>query len=457
VFSVPVNAVQNQQLHLQIDDLAPDVWLAYRDVDSGPGVNWQIDRAPYVPSIRHRPGVALEGQMIEFESDWSSQCAGSRTGTWDFGDDSAVLSAGGEASVTPGMTRFSASHIFADNGVYQITHGVPECGPAQHTLSLPVANVPPRLRVDCSPWEACPDEESSVELQYFVDETVQLAAALHDPGVLDTHVATIEWGDATHGPMNIAYDDPDESGRSATLSADHRYSGCGAFAIAVEAVDDDGGADTKEVSLQIDDPPPQISCPANVVAQATSKSGAVVTLGQPVVSGGVCEGIDLSNDGIASGLYPIGTTAVTWSATNRDERFDPESNASVHLMATCVQQVTVRDTTPPRIESISASPSVLWPPNKALRRVRISVVAKDAVDPAPVCRILGVDVNETASPGKSDDVFWKIVDALELDLMAWRQGGGGGRTYAATVECSDFFGNASLGQVEILVPHDQRK
>jgi hypothetical protein len=440
-----------------VHDRASDVWLAYRDVNTGPGVDWQIDRAPYVASIRYRPGIAQEGEMIEFESDWASQCAGASTGIWDVGDGSGNLTGVGEASPTPGMSRFSANHVFADNGMYQITHGVSECGPAQHSLSLKVANVPPTLRVDCSPWEACPDEESGVELQNFVDETVQLEAAIHDPGILDTHVATVEWGDGADGAMSIAYDMPGESGRSATLSADHRYSGCGTFAITVAAVDDDGGADTKKLSLQIDDPPPQISCPANVVAEVTSKSGAVVTLGQPVVNGGLCEGIDLSNDGIAGGLYPIGTTAVAWTATNRDERFDPESNAFVHLKATCVQQVTVSDTTPPQIESISASPSVLWPPNKTWQRARISVLAKDAVDPAPVCRISEVHVYDAASQRNGGGVPWKIVGALELDAVAWREGGGGGRTYAATVDCSDFFGNASQGQVEIRVPHDQRK
>jgi hypothetical protein len=285
---------------------------------------------------------------------------------------------------------------------------------------------------------------------------VELEAAIHDPGIRDTHSATVDWGDGAAGPMSVSYGIPDQTGIFATLHAEHQYSTCGSFSIAVEARDKDGGVASKMVAVQVDDPPPEISCPADVVAEATSGNGAVVVLGEPVVTGGVCEGIDLSNHGAGSNPYPLGTTAVTWTATNRDESFDTESSSFVHLKATCTQQVTVRDTSSPRIESISASPNVLWPPNKAMRRVEVAVVATDLVDPSPVCGISDVQVYEAVSRGKEGEVPWRIVGALRLDLLAWREGDGGGRTYAATVTCRDSFGNASPGQAEVRVPHDQR-
>jgi hypothetical protein len=113
--------------------------------------------------------------------------------------------------------------------------------------------------------------------------------------------------------------------------------------------------------------------------------------------------------------------------------------------------VTVGDTTGPAIDDLAASPSVLWPPNHRMEPVEVSFSAADVCDPNPACRIVAVSNDET---GLGPDA--EITGPLTLSLRAERSPHGPGRTYRATVECRDSFGNTSLGTVTVTVPHDQR-
>lgn len=103
------------------------------------------------------------------------------------------------------------------------------------------------------------------------------------------------------------------------------------------------------------------------------------------------------------------------------------------------------DTTPPTITSITASPSALQPPNGKMVPVTLTVVATDAVDPAPTCTIIGVTSNQSATGD------WVITGDLTLDLRA-RRFGGAVRVYTITVECTDASGNSATGAVNVTVP-----
>src|SRR5262249_57282040 len=102
--------------------------------------------------------------------------------------------------------------------------------------------------------------------------------------------------------------------------------------------------------------------------------------------------------------------------------------------------------------SASASPNVLWPPNHKMVPVTVTASVSDAVDPAPVTRIVGVSSSE---PGDgSGDVDWQITGPLTVDLRAERSGNGPGRVYTITLESRDRFGNASQRAVMVSVPHN---
>ena len=124
-------------------------------------------------------------------------------------------------------------------------------------------------------------------------------------------------------------------------------------------------------------------------------------------------------------------------------------------MATGTFTVTVVDTTPPVIESLTASPNVLWPPNHRMVLVGLTVEVADLVDTAPATRIISVTSNEPENGSGDGDTApdWEITGALTLNLRAERAGGGSGRVYTITVESRDLVGNASTRTVEVRVPN----
>jgi hypothetical protein len=121
--------------------------------------------------------------------------------------------------------------------------------------------------------------------------------------------------------------------------------------------------------------------------------------------------------------------------------------------------VAVRDTTPPRIDSLAAHPAVLWPANHRLVPVTISVVATDLVDPTPACAIAAVSSNESPERGchRRTPPDWIITGPLTLELRAEHSHSGAGRRYFITVICSDDAGNAASGVATVLVPRHQRR
>ncbi len=103
-------------------------------------------------------------------------------------------------------------------------------------------------------------------------------------------------------------------------------------------------AATHKVSIQ-DTTAPDIAAPADVTAEQANADGTAVALGSPTVSD-ICDAQPtLSND--APAVFPLGTTVVTWTAS------DHSGNSAMGAQA-----VTVVDTTPP---ALTAPPAVTAP------------------------------------------------------------------------------------------------
>ena len=122
--------------------------------------------------------------------------------------------------------------------------------------------------------------------------------------------------------------------------------------------------------------------------------------------------------------------------------------------ATDTVKITVKDNTPPAINSVSASPSVLWPPNHNMRSVTVSVNVSDPRDTDVSCVIVSVTSNEPEGDNAPD---WEITGDLTVKLRAERSGKGDGRVYTINVECTDDSGNSSESSVNVTVLHDQGK
>ncbi len=198
------------------------------------------------------------------------------------------------------------------------------------------------------------------------------------------------------------------------------------------------------ITLVPDSKKPVITTPlADLILEATGPDGAVATY-----AGSARDDKDGDVPVVftppSGTVFPVGTTVVVASAT------DFAGNT-----ATGTFEVVVRDTTAPVIRSLTASPSVLWPPNHRLVPVTLTADVQDAVG-ATTTRIVAVASSE-ASEGKGGQAEpdWQVTGNLTLLLRAERNGGGSGRLYRITVETRDAAGNVSTAAVFVLVPHDQ--
>ncbi|MBI4823724.1 MAG: hypothetical protein HY805_05785 [Nitrospirae bacterium] len=115
------------------------------------------------------------------------------------------------------------------------------------------------------------------------------------------------------------------------------------------------------------------------------------------------------------------------------------------------KSITVRlDKTPP-VVSLSADPSILWPPNHKLVNVTIGGGAEDSL--SGVAEVVFTVTDEYGSIEPKVQGF-----NTTIPLEAWRNGNDlDGRRYEITVVVTDNAGNSSTTSNVVMVPHDQRK
>jgi hypothetical protein len=142
---------------------------------------------------------------------------------------------------------------------------------------------------------------------------------------------------------------------------------------------------------------------------------------------------------------PTGSTATLSDASAVRPSFTPDalgnyvatlivSDGSV-TSAPATVTIAVVDTTPPVIDSVSASPNVLSAKKGTLVTVTIVCNAHDNADPAPAGHIVGVACDQTVAPG---DVV--ITGALTVTLKCTSTQGPV-RNYYILVGCRDASGN----------------
>jgi len=151
----------------------------------------------------------------------------------------------------------------------------------------------------------------------------------------------------------------------------------------------------------------------------------------------------------APDLFPLGTTVVTWTAT------DASGN-----VASDTQAVVVVDTTPPDI-LVSVDPSVLWPPNHQLVPVTATVEVSDICDANPQVWLESL-ISSEADNGNGDgntvdDIQGAQVgaDDRSFELRAERTGKGDGRIYTVRYVARDASLNAAYDEAEVRVPKSQ--
>jgi PKD repeat protein len=164
------------------------------------------------------PYSSTEGSALAFDATRSTDPSGAGLAyAWDFGD--------GTAGTGPTPT-----HVYVDNGTFTVrltvTNGQNLTSTATTTAS--VTNLPPSVGSITAPV-------SPVQ----IGNTITASAQYTDQGILDTHVATIDWGDGTSSSATVT-----ESNGSGTANGSHSYAAPGVYQLSLTVTDKDGGAST---------------------------------------------------------------------------------------------------------------------------------------------------------------------------------------------------------------------
>lgn len=220
------------------------------------------------------------------------------------------------------------------------------------------------------------------------------------------------------------------------------------------------GGEIRAQLIQVPNGPPSISCPAASTNECGTISTVSATVSDPdgdaltvvwSVNGIAIQTNDLpastnSSSVSLSAKLGLGTNVVTVTAT------DTAGNVS-----SCTTTIIIVDTTPPVIESASATPNVLWPPNHKMVTIKVQAQVTDTCGPA-TWKILSVASSEAADAkgsGKKTTTDWQITGDHTLQLLAERSGKGTGRIYTITIQAKDQSGNTASETLTVTVPHDQ--
>jgi Calx-beta domain-containing protein/Big-like domain-containing protein/PKD domain-containing protein len=205
----------------------------------GEGTIQNDDFAPVITAIAVTPEPSKEGEEVTVRATFTDadDLAGFAC-TFNFGDGTTVAGV-----VTPnlgGGFTCTATHPYLDDGpspgnatpqdAYTITVTVTDPGgnTALASASHVVQNVAPMITLIA----AAPNPAAA-------GTPVTVTTSFTDPGALDAHTCTINWGDGitTSGTVSP----PTGSG---TCTGTHTYTAGGVLTITVTVTDDDGGSDT---------------------------------------------------------------------------------------------------------------------------------------------------------------------------------------------------------------------
>jgi len=177
------------------------------------------------PAVTGGPDLAtVEGTPITLNATFVDPgLRDTHTAQIDWGDGTTT-----NLAVTPNARGLSATHTYLNQGVYttQVTVRDDDGGAGTASVRTTVANLPPSI----GPMTG-PDHPTKA------GTLITVSANFTDPGVLDRHTGTIDWGDGTTSAATIA-----ESGGSGTVSGTHSYTHPGPHDVTITLTDDAGAS-----------------------------------------------------------------------------------------------------------------------------------------------------------------------------------------------------------------------
>ena len=346
-----------------------------------------------------------------------------------------------ECVLVPPPPDFTTVHVTSDPFTYSFTIPASDAALPAHCASSPTTSVTGTWRV--VPYDsACGCNRNDVKFTVQADAPIPSCPLTGCPSDIEQQAASNACG------ANVNFTPP-SGAPGETVNCDHAP---GSFfpvgTTTVTCTGSLGGECAFDVTVN-DGTDPTITPPANINA-GTDADACHATLNPGTATASDACGVNVQ--GVRDDAqplnapYPLGTTTITWTAT------DPSGNT-----VSAQQTVTVVDDDPPDVSDLSASPSVLWPPNHTLRDVVLSYAATDNCGPVN-CSVTSVTSNEPADGTGDGDTSpdFELIGPTLVRLRAERSGGGSGRVYTVTVTCTDG-ANSTSKTVNVSVPKSQKK
>jgi hypothetical protein len=222
---------------------------------------------------------------------------------------------------------------------------------------------------------------------------------------------------------------------------------------------DDGHGHTKQAFQTvtvIDNTPPTVNAPADQEVNAPANSCSASVDPGTATGNDNCPGVNIvgvrSDSQPLNAPYPVGTTTITWTAT------DDSGNQS-----TDSQTIKVKDSTPPTIV-VTSNVISLSPPNHQYQTFTIAQLVASVSDLCDssvdisdvVISKVTSDEPEDANGNGDGNTLNDIVitpDCKSLQVRAERSGNGNGRVYTVTLQVKDSSGNVATATRKIFVPN----
>jgi hypothetical protein len=295
---------------------------------------------------------------------------------------------------------------------------------------------------------------------------IQGAAELDEQGVGQIAAgSTLTSGRGTRRDFGVFGSEPDKqmsfegtNDQPVEVSVDWINKTCAVNGVLLGASVEEGNSLNVAVSLHgtLVNQPPLARAGAAQTVECTSAEGAVVSL-----DGGASSDPD-TNVALAqwqrqSRLGPIVSESLTASLTQPlgAETYVLRVMDAFGQIDEDTTVVTVVDSTPPDVTSITADPKVLSPANHTLVPVTVSVAASDSCGGQSACHITAIQSNEPANGGGDGNTSadFIVTGPLTAFLRAERSGSGTSRVYTLFVECTDPAGNSVPVTTTVTVPH----
>jgi hypothetical protein len=172
--------------------------------------------------------------------------------TIDWKDGSPVETVSGTYENTPpdATLTFSASHVYGDNGVYDVQVCASDDEETTcEVISLRIDNVAPKVVYD-----------SGQVTQIDEGEVLSVRAYFTDPGWLDTYTSKIDWGWGAPTPGTLTVESEGPPVDKGVVTGNFQYGDNGTFQVTVSVSDDDGGvgADVLDLTVNNLDPTAEI-------------------------------------------------------------------------------------------------------------------------------------------------------------------------------------------------------